>query len=60
MDAGDCIRCADAPAIDGDGYCGRCHWIVRAEVAEGHYQLREYLDAWRRFAEWCAVHDAAA
>ena len=41
----ECIRCNDAPAVNELGYCGHCHWAVRAEVEEGLYQLREYLRA---------------
>jgi hypothetical protein len=49
----DCIRCSDYPAVDELGYCGRCHWAVRAEVEEGLDQLREYLGSWALFTEWC-------
>ena len=43
----ECIRCNEAPAVDDQGYCGHCHWAVRAEVEEGFYQLREYLRRWK-------------
>ncbi|HZR95147.1 MAG TPA: hypothetical protein VFA56_05600 [Gaiellaceae bacterium] len=49
----DCIRCADAPAVDDLGYCGHCHWVVRVEVEEGIDELRRYLEAWSLYAEWC-------
>lgn len=49
-----CIRCGEAPAVDEDGYCGHCHWTVRAEVAQGFADLAVYLAAWARFAAWCA------
>ena len=48
-----CIRCDEAPVVDDDGYCGHCHWAVRAEIEEGYYALREYLRAWARYADWC-------
>ncbi len=48
-----CIRCGENPQVDEQGYCGRCHWAVRAEVEEGSARLGEYLGAWARFAEWC-------
>jgi hypothetical protein len=51
----DCIRCGEMPAIDTLGYCGACHWAVRAEVEEGFYAFREYLRPWRRFSDWCAL-----
>ena len=56
----DCIRCTEAPAVDELGYCGHCHWAVRAEIEEGFYQLREYLRPWARFADWCDDHGFAA
>ena len=46
--------------MDELGYCGHCHWAVRAEVEEGFYQLREYLCAWARFSDWCAGRAEAA
>jgi hypothetical protein len=49
----ECIRCGEAPAVDELGYCGHCHWAVRAEIEEGFYQLREYLRSWARFSDWC-------
>jgi hypothetical protein len=49
----ECIRCGEAPIVDEHGYCGRCHWAVRAEVEEGFQALREYLGAWARFRDWC-------
>lgn len=52
----DCILCEDAPAVDGLGYCGPCHWILRAECEKGFRQLREYLRAWAKFGQWCAEH----
>jgi hypothetical protein len=56
----ECIRCSSAPAVDELGYCGHCHWAVRAEVEEGLYQLREYLRSWARFSDWCAARDCEA
>jgi hypothetical protein len=56
----DCIRCSIAPAVDDLGYCGRCHWAVRAELEEGFYRLRDYLSAWARFTEWCSEHGLAS
>ena len=53
----ECIRCNEAPAVDEQGYCGHCHWAVRAEVEEGFYALREYLRAWARFDEWCETRE---
>jgi hypothetical protein len=51
----DCIRCGDAPAVDLYGYCGHCHWVVRAECRNGLAQFDVYLLAWSRFAEWCGA-----
>jgi hypothetical protein len=45
-----CIRCDEAPAVDEQGYCGHCHWAVRAEFEEGFRELRGYLEAWQRFS----------
>jgi len=55
-----CIRCGGAPAIDENGYCGHCHWAVRAEVEEGFKDIRAYLRNWRAFANWCAEHGRGA
>ena len=55
----DCIRCAEAPAVDDQGYCGNCHWAVRAEIEEGLHQLRVYLGSWARFTDWCDAHGLA-
>jgi hypothetical protein len=52
-DTDTCIRCGEAPAVDLSGYCGHCHWAIRAEVEEGMADLRTYLTAWRRYADWC-------
>ncbi|MCW2976862.1 MAG: hypothetical protein JWM06_2143 [Actinomycetia bacterium] len=52
----ECIRCREAPAVGEDGYCGHCHWAVRAEIEHGFYQLREYLSSWARFSDWCQSH----
>lgn len=56
MSPAPCIRCGEAPAADGDGYCGHCHWAVRAEIEEGFHKLREYLKGWARFADWERAH----
>ena len=48
----ECIRCNEAPAVDEHGYCGHCHWAVRAESEEGFAKLRDYLRAWAQFDEW--------
>jgi hypothetical protein len=55
----DCIRCSDAPAVDDQGYCGHCHWAVRAEIEEGFHELREYLGSWALFTEWCDANGLA-
>lgn len=55
----ECIRCGDAPAVDTDGYCGHCHWAVRAEIEEGMYELREYLRRQARFSAWLDEHPEA-
>jgi hypothetical protein len=55
-----CIRCEEAPAVDHHGYCGHCHWAVRAEVEKGLYQLSERLRKEARFQEWLAQHPEAA
>jgi hypothetical protein len=51
---GECIRCGEAPRVDELGYCGHCHWAVRAEVEAGFRVLGEYLRAWALFMDWCA------
>ena len=48
----DCIRCGDAPPADDSGYCGHCYWAVKAEVEDGFYALRGYLERWRKFRDW--------
>lgn len=52
----ECIKCGEAPAVDELGYCGHCHWVVRAEVEEGIYHLEKYLDAWAKFRSWEESH----
>jgi hypothetical protein len=52
--AASCTRCGEVPRVDEEGYCGHCHWAVRAEVEVGFYELREYLCAWTLFMNWCA------
>ena len=47
-------------AVDDLGYCGHCHWAVRAEIEEGFYQLREYLRSWARFTDWCDARGLAS
>jgi hypothetical protein len=54
-----CIRCGEAPGVDDRGYCGHCHWAVQVEIHEGFRQLRDYLEGWARFADWCATREAA-
>ena len=56
IDSDDCIRCNDGPRVDANGYCGHCHWIVRAEIESGYADLREYLRRWARFLDWCVRH----
>jgi hypothetical protein len=56
----ECINCGEAPAVDELGYCGQCHWAVRAEVEEGFYRLREYLRRWAQFSDWCEAHGRVA
>ncbi|HWX09198.1 MAG TPA: hypothetical protein VNY33_04400 [Gaiellaceae bacterium] len=46
--------------MDELGYCGHCHWAVRAEIEEGFCQIREYLRSWAQFSDWCESHPAAA
>jgi hypothetical protein len=52
--AADCLGCGEATHVDELGYCGRCHWAVRAEVEAGLRALSEYLRAWALFMDWCA------
>jgi hypothetical protein len=56
----ECIRCGNAPAVDELGYCGHCHWAVKAEVDDGYFRLRQYLTKWARFDDWCSTRDHAA
>jgi hypothetical protein len=55
-----CIRCDEAPIVDENGYCGHCHWVVRAEIEEGFSRLRERLRKEVSFQEWLARHPEAA
>ena len=55
-----CIRCDEAPVVDDNGYCGHCHWAVRAEVEQGLYRFSERLRKESRFQEWLAEHPEAA
>lgn len=48
----DCIRCGEAPPADESGYCGHCYWSAKAEFEEGFYELRSYLEHWRKFRDW--------
>jgi len=59
MPVEECIRCGGEPGIDEQGYCAHCHWAVKVEVHDGFLDLRNYLAAWARFADWCAAHEAA-
>jgi hypothetical protein len=52
--AAECIRCGTAPRVDEAGYCGRCHWVVLAEIEAGFCLLGEYLFTWALFTGWCA------
>jgi hypothetical protein len=54
-----CIRCGEAPSVDEHGYCGHCHWVVRAEIDQGFYLLREYLRRWADFRAWEVNHPTA-
>lgn len=54
-----CIRCGQAPSVDEDGYCGHCHWAVRAEIEEGMYALKQYLARQAEFAEFLRAKEAA-
>jgi hypothetical protein len=54
VDVEACIRCGQQPGIDDNGYCGHCHWAVKAEIQEGIHRFRDYLAAWARFDDWCA------
>ena len=47
-----CIRCGEAPCVDGSEFCGHCYWAVRAEIPEGMYALRTYLAGWTAFRQW--------
>lgn len=66
MDAQECIRCVangdtyPGVAVDEDGLCGHCHWVVKAEAVEGQYQIEEYLNNWARFDDWCVRHGRTA
>ena len=55
---GVCVRCQNAPAVDAEGYCGHCHWAVRAEVEQGFFQIREHLrnDPHVGYVEFCREH----
>lgn len=57
--ADECIRCGDVPAVDELGYCGHCHWVIVAEVEDGFRQIRDYLQPWALFADWCASRGPA-
>jgi hypothetical protein len=48
-----CIRCDESFAVDELGYCGHCHWVVKAEVVNGLSRFAEYLAKWAQFDEWC-------
>lgn len=54
-----CIRCDEALAVDELGYCGHCHWAVRAEIEEGFYALRVYLERQAMFSDYLANRGAA-
>jgi hypothetical protein len=55
----DCIYCGEALAVDSLGYCGHCHWLVRAECEQGFHQLRKFLRNYALFSQWCAENGLA-
>jgi ribosomal protein S27AE len=55
FEADACVRCGGMAVTDDVGYCGHCHWAVRAEIVEGLYDLRRYLTRWAEFREWEAA-----
>lgn len=53
-----CIRCDDkAPAADKLGYCGLCHWAAKAEVVDGSFDLKDFLENHAKFLDWCAENN---
>ena len=54
-----CILCDEAPAIDENDFCGHCRWVYRAQVEEGIFRLRMYLEKWAQFREWEREHAPA-
>jgi hypothetical protein len=56
LEADVCVRCGGIAVTDEVGYCGHCHWAVRAEIAEGFSALRRYLACWAQFRAWEAGH----
>jgi hypothetical protein len=60
-DGSDCVRCDLAPAVQ-DGLCAHCTWAIRAEVEQGIWQLRLYLenDPHVAFEAYCRTHGKAA
>lgn len=59
----ECIRCSyledvtPPMAADNLGYCGHCHWAVKAEVQEGFYDIEEFLLRHAEFMKWCLEND---
>lgn len=55
MSDGNCIRCAEAPAVT-DGLCGHCHWAVKAEIETGLQKIEAYAQRQGEFTSWLYEH----
>lgn len=47
-----CVGCDTGVAENEQGYCGRCHWRLKAEVEEGLRAFGSYLGNWAAFRDW--------
>lgn len=44
-----CLNCHEAPAVDDQGLCGHCHWLIAAQIQTGLRQFEKFLE---RYAGW--------
>ena len=43
-------------AVDEEGCCGHCQWVVLTEVANGLRRFCVYLARWAEFRDWELAH----
>src|SRR2546421_172859 len=46
------LLCDGSPGVEDAGFCGHCHWALRAEIEEGWFRMRNSLRKWANFRDW--------